>query len=496
MCQRLLNLFVVVTLVLAGAPACLAGEPAPKYVFLMIGDGMGAGQRATAERYKQGKEGKPLLMNQFPMKGTIITSSYGKHNKNKTYSLADATEITDSAAAGTALACGVKTTNRTVGMLPDHKTKARSIAYDAQAAGMKVGIVTSVFIDHATPGAFYANQPSRGGWYGIACQLPPSRFDYFAGEPGKSNDPNRNKFGPFLEVLAKKAGYTCLDGRTGLTHSFEKGEKILWQTPVGHAFYREDGAVPLATLVEKGIQHLDNDNGFFMMVEAGRIDGACHHHELVTSIHNTLAFDKAVAVAYEFYKKHPKETLIIVTADHETGGLALDPTATRSPKQFAAIIDKQRVTPPAFNETVKDWKEKGITTEQAFAIVAKDFGLTELNADEQAALNDVFSLALGLKSLSDIKLIYSREHKLGRRLDPVTATCHKLRDKRCGVTFSTYGHTSVPVPTTAVGTSAKQFGGDIDNTEIAKRLRALITTTARVAPNQNVAGEMKRKEEY
>ncbi|MDD5599451.1 MAG: alkaline phosphatase, partial [Victivallaceae bacterium] len=143
-----------------------------KYVFLMIGDGMGTMQRHCAEAYKKSQADKPenarLVMNRFP-----VTGFTGTLNVNG--------KITDSAAAGTALACGVKTRNNFLGIGPLGKLKPVSLAYEAQKHGMKVGIISSVPVDHATPAAFYANVPSRQMYYEIAMSISSSGFDFLGG---------------------------------------------------------------------------------------------------------------------------------------------------------------------------------------------------------------------------------------------------------------------------------------------------------------------------
>lgn len=198
--------------------ACLLALPAladsPKYVFLFIGDGTGTVQRMTTDAYlkSQGHEG--LLMNTFPAYGVTTTSSSNSF-------------ITDSAAAGTALACGAKTNSGVIGMDPDQNVLT-NISEKAKEAGMKVGIVSSVSIDHATPASFYAHQPSRNLYHEISVDLAKSGFDYFGG--GGIKDPegkkSKNPLGNALE-MAKENGYTIVTDKDAFMALTPDAGKVL-----------------------------------------------------------------------------------------------------------------------------------------------------------------------------------------------------------------------------------------------------------------------------
>jgi alkaline phosphatase len=247
--------FLVVALVVAAG----ARAQAPKYIFLMIGDGMGLPQveltRVTAER--------KLNMLGMPVVGLATTAS-ADH------------QITDSAAAGTALATGHKANNGVIGLGATLDTLT-TIAERARDKGLKVGIVTTVTTDHATPAAFYANVADRDMSDEIRRQQTASRFDHFAGQK------------------------------------------------------------PLEGLLSNAIELLDNPDGFFIMAEGGLIDWMGHDNNAQGVIREVLDFDAAVGVALAFYEKHPDETLIIVTADHETGGLTLGNRERKYDSDFARL---------------------------------------------------------------------------------------------------------------------------------------------------------------
>lgn len=300
---------------------CRTSEKKAKYVFYFIGDGMGFSHIALAEAYNAAKDGKigsePLCFTQFPVMG--MATSYSASNM-----------ITCSSAAGTALSTGFKTNNGMLGVAPD-TTELESIAYKIHDAGYKVGIMTSVTIDHATPGAFYANSAARSDYYAIAAQLPESGFEFFGGGgfQGLKKEDGRK---PIYEIVAEN-GYEVAFGKEEYEAKKDSAEKIIYfqnkeraAEVLPYAFLRGEGDISLADVVTEAIEFLDNDKGFFIMAEGGQIDWAAHANDITNTIHETIDFDEAIQVAYEFYLKHPDETLIVVTADHETGGVTLGRT--------------------------------------------------------------------------------------------------------------------------------------------------------------------------
>lgn len=300
---------------------CITSEKKAKYVFYFIGDGMGFSHIALAEAYNAAKDGKigsePLCFTQFPVMG--MATSYSASNM-----------ITCSSAAGTALSTGFKTNNGMLGVAPD-TTELESIAYKIHDAGYKVGIMTSVTIDHATPGAFYANSAARSDYYAIAAQLPESGFEFFGGGgfQGLKKEDGRK---PIYEIVAEN-GYEVAFGKEEYEAKKDSAEKIIYfqnkeraTEVLPYAFLRGEGDISLADVVTEAIEFLDNDKGFFIMAEGGQIDWAAHANDITNTIHEIIDFDEAIQVAYEFYLKHPDETLIVVTADHETGGVTLGRT--------------------------------------------------------------------------------------------------------------------------------------------------------------------------
>ena len=302
------------------AVSCSGGKKA-KYVFYFIGDGMGFSHISLTEGYKATKAGKvgndPLCFTQFPVMGMATSYSANKY-------------ITCSSAAGTALATGSKTNNGMLGTAPD-SSNLTAISYKIHNAGFPVGITTSVTIDHATPGSFYANSTARSDYYSISTQLPESGFEFFGGGGFYGAQDKRNQEKSLYDIAAE-SGYEFAFGledyKTKKASGVEK--LILFQedeakrnNDLPYVYERVEGDLELPQVVEAAVDFLNNEKGFFLMVEGGKIDWAAHSNDLAGTIFEMLDFDQAISVAYEFYKQHPDETLIVVTADHETGGVTL-----------------------------------------------------------------------------------------------------------------------------------------------------------------------------
>ena len=293
--KRLTYLFVFILL------AGMTYAQKAKYVFFFIGDGMGVNQVNGTEMYLADKEEgrigtRQLLFGSFPVAG--IATSFSASNP-----------ITDSAAGGTALATGSKTYNGAIGVDAD-KQALRSVAYRAKASGKRVGIATSVSVDHATPAAFYAHQVSRSRYYEIACELPESGFDFFAGagflKPATTAD--KQKATPVYELI-EEGGYTIARGIEEYEEKSDEADKMVLIQEEGcasdclpYALDRDEDDLTLKQITESAIDFLTKDNkkGFFLMVEGGKIDWACHNNDPATVFAEAIDLDQAIGVAYEF----------------------------------------------------------------------------------------------------------------------------------------------------------------------------------------------------
>ena len=437
-----------------------------KYVFYFIGDGMGVNQVNGTEMYLAEQEGrigvKPLLFTTFPA-GTMAT----------TFSATNS--VTDSSAAGTALATGEKTYNGAVSM-DDDKNVLSTVAERAKKAGRKVGIATSVSVDHATPAAFYAHQPNRSRYYEIALDLPRTGFDFYAGsgflKPTTTAD---KKEAPNVFPIIEEAGYTIARGLDEYKEKAADAKKMILIQKEGaepsclpYAIDHEEGDLTLPEITESAVSFLSKGNkkGFFLMVEGGKIDWACHSNDPVTVFEEVIDLDNAVRVAYEFYKKHPKETLIVVTADHETGGMGLG--IGKYELHLKSLLNQkqsQDLLSKAITDLRKDkagkasWNEiKDLLTEKMG--FWKELPLTW---EQEKMLRDEYE-----QSFVKNKVVF--EESLYSRTEPLAAAARKVMSQIAMVGWTSSSHTAGYVPVFAIGAGADLFTGKMDNTEIPKRI--------------------------
>lgn len=435
----------------------------PKYVFYFIGDGMGVNIVQLTEMYRSSLKGElgvdPLVFSQFPV------VSFGT-----TYS-ADS-DVTDSAASGTALATGVKTSNYSLGVGPAGE-RLESVAEKAHKRGKKVGIVTSVGINHATPGAFYAHQRERSMFYEISLDMIASGFEFFGGgyieRRNKLNDGTRVR--EITEVMEEN-GYAVVRGMEQYEARKNESERIVMlPAPKKGLWYqidrihRDSTAMRLTDLTKAAIDFLDNRKGFFLMVEGGNIDGAEHGHDGATAIYDVLDFANSVSLAYEFYKQHPSETLIIVTADHETGGLALDPenATDLSVLQYQKCSQERMST--LFKKEMESAGKDILSWEETKAFISKYTGLWEkvpVNWEQEKYLRDTYEETVARHEAGHQKDLYADNALLVARAVRVlneTARIHWTTEHSAGM-----------VPTYAIGVGAYRFAGKMDNTLIPKNI--------------------------
>lgn len=455
-------------LYLSLAMVCIAimASAEAKYIFYFIGDGMGANQVLLTEMYLAELEGKigreNLLMTTFPYSGQLATFS-------------DSNGITDSSAAGTCLASGFKTTNGYLGVNSD-KQPVTSIASKLKEAGYGVGITTSVSIDHATPAAFYAHVESRGSYYTIGTQLAHSGFDFFGGasfiEPIDKKNPNATN----LYTLCENNGYTFAHGYLqGLQNVRNADKMILIQEYEGldkgvsgtyklpYAIDKSPQDLTLPQITDVAIRHLDRKyDKFFIMVEGGAIDWACHGNDAATAIKDVIEFDKAIEVAYDFYLKHPDETLIVITADHETGGCAL---GNYKYDLNLKILASQTISGSSLSDQLKALHNrygkrlKWNMLKDFFADKLGFYTTILLNEEEDATLYAQYKKMIKNKG-TNLKTLYEDR-------DSLCDTALKILNKKSMVGWTTYSHSASAVPVFAIGVGAEKFTGWHDNSEVA-----------------------------
>lgn len=441
--------------------ALLAAAQA-KYVFMFIGDGMGPHQVLSTEMYLAELEGKigrkPLLMTTFPYSGQAATFSASSG-------------ITDSAASGTCLATGKKTNNGVIGLAHD-STPVVSVATRLKQEGWGVGIMTTVTIDHATPSAHYAHTPSRENYYIIGTHLVESNFDFFGGA-GFSRPLDKNdSTAPNLYDLAQQYGYTLAAGYADAKKHQDTNKMILLPANYQDNYTRFAGALPyaidrtstdltLSQIVEVAIEQLSSYDRFFMMAEGGKIDYASHANDGATVLHEVMDFDAAIQVAYHFYEQHPDETLIIVTADHETGGMAL---GNSDYVLNLKVLANQQCSLDKLSDQLSELhkaENKNLQWEQVKQLIATNTGLyakVEVTAAEDAQLQEAFADMMSHQDV--VKTLY-------KDINTLAAKALSILNQKSRLGWTSKGHTASAVPIFAIGVGAEKFTGWHDNSEIA-----------------------------
>ncbi|MSS42805.1 alkaline phosphatase [Anaerosalibacter bizertensis] len=423
-----LTSLLVLSLILASYIPSFAQTSKVKNVILLIGDGMGTEQVNLGRIYKNNK----LYMDEFDYTG--IASTYSADPKNKW--------VTDSAAAGTALATGVKTYDGAISVDLNQKP-IETILEKAQKNKKSTGIVTTTRVTHATPACFASHNIHRDNENEIAEDIIEHGVDVILGG-GKANflDKNNNgkrEDGRNLIEEAKGKGYKYVDTRENLKKVND--EKILGLFNNSHISYTLDRNLTvepsLSEMTDKAINILSKNNrGFFLMVEGGRIDHAAHNNDPATMTNEVLDFDEAVKVAYEFAKKD-KQTLVIVTADHETGGISIG--ANGKYEYHPEILKKQ-------NKSV-EYLLDILTTSNYKTIIREELGINNLTKKEEL----------------DIVLALKKNNK-----DNLSRALVNTINTRSNTGWTTTAHTGVDVPVKAYGPNANLFSKHLDNTDINK----------------------------
>lgn len=453
---------LTICLLAALLPTLGWAQPKAKYIFYFIGDGMGMGHVHTTEAYNRmvlGSE-NPLLMMTFPYGGQVRT-----HSANH--------PITDSAAAGTALSTGKKTNNYMVAVNPADSMPLPQLSYSLFSAGYRIGIGTTVYGDDATPAAFYANAYNRKDRKSIAAQVAKSHFSFFGAPVFKGSRLDDGRPNPKWYGLMDATQFTITRNADSLATVKDSPYKaiLLARNPQGdQAGYTIDsipGALTLQDITRAGLHQVYNrldstHQGFFLMIEAGNIDWAAHANDGGAVIKEVLNFQSAIDIAYQFYLRHPDETLIIVTADHDTGGMALGRRENREPD--LSLADYQRISKDRFSDYCKARYKEGakFTWPMMRTFLTENlgfFGKVEVTAEQEARLKDDFEKIFHQGQGRDEKTLYNDFNQFAVQV-------YDLLNVKLGIGWTTTNHTGNPVPVYAVGVGAENFGHNIDNTEI------------------------------
>lgn len=485
----------------------------PKYVFLFIGDGMSYPQVQLTNYYLSASQGQNAgtvtvegeEKTKLDSKNNLTMMNFPIAGSAQTY---DSTSFApDSASTATSIATGNKTWSGSINVSEDFTQTYETIAEKLKAQkDMKIGILSTVNLNHATPAAFYAHQASRSSYYDIGLEMIDSGFDYFAGG-GLLQPTGKEKDKEDLYALAEASGYKVVQTQAEAEALKAEDGKVIAidehladSSAMSYELDRAEEEWALADYVEKGIEVLDNDNGFFMMVEGGKIDWACHANDAASTITDTIALDNAVEKAVEFYNEHPEETLIIVTGDHETGGLTIGFAGTDY-DTFLKNFENQKISYAKYDsDYVSGYKENKTDFETVMKDVTELFGLQapagtdsettqqKDSADQHPESDNDGALVMTEYEYGQLKTAYETtmsrtgeeaefaqdEYIRYGSYEPLTVTITHILNNKSGINFGSYAHTGLPVEVLVQGVGAESFDGYYDNTDIYSKMAALL----------------------
>ena len=467
---------------------------APKYVFLFIGDGMSYPQiQSTSdylgaladEDYWQAQPSLddnggavldgPEYLNFMNFEGVGSAVTYDSNSF-----------APDSASTATSLSTGHKTYSGSINVDETGTVEYETISEKLHSQkGYSIGVITSVNLNHATPAAFYAHQASRNDYYDIGLELVDSGFEYFAGggllDPDGAEGDQEN-----LYDLAEQAGYNVVTTQAE-AEKVTAGpvviidEHLADSDAMAYELDRTDDMWALSDYVAKGIEVLSQDeDGFFMMCEGGKIDWACHANDAASTIHDTQALADAVQVAIDFAAEHPEETLILVTGDHETGGLTIGFAGTDY-DTYLDLLENQKISYAKFDsDYVASYKENKTSFEDVLSDIEELFGLKA-----QGAADD--KLVLTEYEMEQLRAAYEKsvngtaaseyeqeEYVLYGTYEPLSVTITHIINNKSGISFTSYSHTGLPVAVLAHGLNAEVFSGYYDNTQVYYKLADML----------------------
>ncbi len=425
----------------------------PKNIIMVIADGMGPAY-TTSYRYFNDDPSTELIEETVFDRLLVGSSS--------TYPARISGFVTDSAASATALSTGYKTYNGAIG-LDVNKNSVETVLEFAKKQGKKTGVVVTSQINHATPASYLAHNESRRNYNAIADSYLDNGIKanvYMGGGWQYFIREDRNLVDEF-----KAAGFQYIDNYKSLNNLKENTPTIglFGDTGLPYAIDDKDPQ-RLLTMTKAAIKQLENKNGYFMLVEASQVDWAGHSNDITTAMAEMS--DLAVTMEYlEEYVKENPDTLIILTADHSTGGLTIGAhgkyewhpeilrTMKRSPITSAKILSNQKITQQRLSELLNFTVTQNETQQVQ---LAKINAIEEISAYKR--LNEKMKLKTIKPNISNI----------------ISVAIKKIIDIRTNTGWTSGGHTAIDVPVHALGKSSELFTGNIDNTDIAKQIFLLL----------------------
>jgi alkaline phosphatase len=452
--------FLPILLFSLSSASCIAAvipekETVPKNIIMVIGDGMGPAY-TTAYRY----------FSDNPNTEMIEETVFDRHLKgfSSTYPAAISGVVTDSAASATALATGVKSYNGAIGV-DVNKKSVQSVLEWAKLQGKSTGVVVTSQINHATPASYLTHNESRNNYNAIADSYIDEGIKadlYFGGGWQYFIRKDRNLVDEF-----KQAGFHYIDSYQGLNNLPDNKPVLGLFADVGLPWALDDtNKHRLSTMTKAAVRHLvdykknpsENKQGFFMLIEASQIDWAGHINDVSSAMAEMDDLAKTLEYLEHFVKHHP-DTLVIVTADHSTGGMTLgakgkyewQPEKLRTMKHSPAYITKQLIKNKITPSTVTKLFNFKLSDDDIALLIQSKKTATISNYTKIYKLKDMptpeFSLSL------TVKQIINRYSNTG---------------------WTSGGHTAIDVPVFAFGKQSELFNGHQDNTDIAKKIFSLL----------------------
>lgn len=407
----------------------------PKNIIMIVSDGMGPAYTTAYRNFRDNPATSKVE--------TVVLDDIFVGNAS-TYPHQVSGFVTDSAAAATALASGVKSYNGAIGVDKDKKP-VTTVLQRAKQLGMRTGVAVTSQVVHATPASYVAHNESRYNYDALADSFFDDRIngqfvaDVMLGGGTKFFErEDRDITAEFID-----AGYAYVDTYNKLATIPASSNVLGLFAPVGLPWALDDKRKNrLAYLTEHAIKHLENDKGFFLLVEASQVDWAGHENDIAAAMAEMHDLNLALEYLVSYVEKHP-DTLVVLTADHSTGGLAV---GARGEYRWAPEwLQNLQQSPATIAQKMAD-------ADSPVAYVSDALGFKLTDEEEQkvmalASLEEESARYDGIKTLLDLRSITG---------------------------WTTTGHTGVDVEVFAFGASSNQFFGQYDNTDIAKKLFGLL----------------------
>ncbi len=427
----------------------------PKNIIMIVGDGMGPAY-TTAYRY----------FKDDPNTEVIEETVFDRHNvgMSSTYPARVSGYVTDSAASATALSSGTKTYNGAIGIDVD-KNPVQTVLEWAKLQGKKTGVVVTSQINHATPASYLAHNESRNNYNEIADSYIDNGIKadiYLGGGWQYFIREDRDLVAEF-----KANGFHYIDNYAELADLPANKPVLGLFDKKGLPWALDDSNQHrLLALTQAATTQLENDNGYFMLVEASQIDWGGHANDIAASIAEIDDLAKTVEYLEQYVKSNP-DTLVVITADHSTGGFTLGangtyawrPDVLRTMKMSATAISKKLANIDITQKAASELFNFSLTKKEVLKLQQAKYHAKEALAQ---------FLALSAQEKSETK------KKKPNVAGAVYKAVNKVIDNRTNTGWTSGGHTAVDVPVFAFGQQSEQFYGKLDNTDIAKKIFTLL----------------------